>query len=432
MTDISNLIQATDGALSILSVLVLLFIAFLRYVSANSKEKKLSSVKASFVSIVEQLSSSSETEKMSAAILLRRFFDTKTEMGLRGKPFKKEAVNLISGMLKVEPVGRLQKTLGEGLIYAVSVTNQDLQKVNLHDVHLGKSLGYKLFTLRWNLKFWNYPRFNLFNQRFPDFTGSDFFQSDLSRASFADCDLVGCVFYEANCKKTVFKNAKLMKANFNEADLEGAKFSGANLQGATFEKAVLKDANFEGALNIPKSIKDRLNPKGIYQNDLDSNKAKFSVFVSKSAALNNEMTLHFNHLNAFLSKAGITTIELNRSDYKSYGMLTDIATRIDRSDGVVIFGVADFHVVTGEFRKNTPEYESINSKCLSAPWTQIEAGMAIAKNKPILLVNTCGLVDGIYDSKIEDDLMVSFNMNDKSCSNQLQQSIELFKSKLEV
>lgn len=436
MTEISEVVQSTDGILSISGVFILLLLTFWRYVSANSKENKLSSIKTSFVSIVEQLSSSSETEQMSAAILLRRFFDTKTEMGLKGRPFKKEAVNLISGMLKVEPVGRLQKTLAEGLIYAVSVTNQDLQKVNLHDVHLGKSVAYRVsIKFRWkSWKFWRFKNWKrpltFFKPRFTDFSGSDFFQSDLTQASFANCDLQDCVFYQANCKKTVFRNAKLMRANFQDADLEGAKFAGANLQDAKFDNAVLTGTDFTDAVNTPKSIKDGLGSNDIYQSSLVSKKVDFSVFVSKPAVLNPEMTLRYDALKGFLSKAGITTNELDRADYQSYEMLRDISTRIGRKDGVVIFGVADFYVETGGFRKGTDGFKTINKRNLSAPWTHIEAGMAISLDKPILLINAGGLSDGIYNSELIDDLIVSFNMNDKSCSNELEQAIKKFKLNL--
>lgn len=470
MSELSNLVQMADGALNIAAVFVVLLLAFWRYVSANSKEKKLISVKASFVAIVEQLSASSETEKISAAILLRRFFDANTEMGLRGRPFKKEAVNLISGMLKVEPAGRLQKTLAEGLIYAVSVINQDLQKVNLHDVHLGKSLDYKLLTFRWTLKFWKHPRLNFFMQRFPDFTGSDFYKSDLSKASFSNCDLVGCVFYQADCRETVFKHAKAMQANFEEADLEGANFLGANLKGATFEGAfltgadfkntkaintkfdgadleganfsgadlkgatfegtVLTDTDFKNATNIPESIKVDLNSEGVFRRALDGCKTEFCVFLSRPGILNHDMTLRFDELKKYLSVYGLKIMELHRESYKPEEMLSDIATRIGKSDGVVIFGTADFYVEKGTFRKGTLDYQIIREQYFSAPWTQIEAGMAIANNKPILLINTCGLFDGIYDSKLEDSLKISVNMNEVGCSNELKLTIEKFKLKL--
>lgn len=430
MAELSNLVQMADGTLSIIGVLLALVVTLWRYVSANSKQAKLSSVKASFISIVEQLSASSETEKISAAILLRRFFDAKTEMGLKGRPFKKEAVNLISGMLKVEPVGRLQKTLAEGLIYAVSVTNQDLQKVNLHDVHLGKSLGSKFWTFRWNFKFWKYPRLKVFMQRFPDFTGSDFYQSDLSKASFSYCDLVGCVFYQADCRQTVFKYAKVMEANFDEADLEGAKFIGANLKGSTFKGAFLTGADFKKAINIPDSIKSCLNSESVYQNSLDVSETEFSVFVSRPGVLNHDMRLRFDELKDYLSACGIKIMELNREDYKSHGMLSDISKRIEKSDGVVIFGTAEFYVEKGTFRKGTHDFNIINERYLSAPWTQVEAGMAIAHKKPILLINTDGLLDGIYDSKLYDDLKLSVCMNERGCSNELNLSIEEFKLKL--
>lgn len=421
--EFSSIIQTADGALNIIGILIILLLAFWRYVAANSKENKLNSVKSSFVSVTAQLSSPNETDKISAAILLRRFFDTNTEMGLKGRPFKKEAVNLIAGMLKVEPTGRLQKILAEGLIYAETIINQDLQKVNLHDVHLGKSLGYSP-VFRWNKKYWNQSKLSLYSERFPDFSGSDFFRSDLSKASFANCSLVACVFYEADCNNTIFRGSNLAEANFNGANLKMANFSGANLLNAKFDGADLKGARFKGAKHIPQVIEACLNDDRVYVSKPPEE--NLSVFISRPAVLPIDSPLTMKVLQSYLSEYDVGFTELNRGEYKSYDMLGDISQRIEAENGLVIFGVADFQVDSGHFRRNTSDQKPIEREWVSAPWTQIEAGMAIAHKKPILLIKTSPLSDGIYDSSLEDSLLVQVDLSKHCSSEDLKLGVECF------
>lgn len=90
------------------------------------KEKQNEEYTASFNAIITQLSSNNQSSQLSAAILLRRFFDEKGEKGR--KSLKDETINVMSSLLRVLPTGILQKTLGDGLAYAKDLSNSDLQK----------------------------------------------------------------------------------------------------------------------------------------------------------------------------------------------------------------------------------------------------------------------------------------------------------------
>ncbi len=341
-------------------------------------------------------------------------------------------MNLISAVLKVESAGHLQKTIAEGLVYAVSVKNQDLQKTNLHDVHLGKSLGLRVIDFKWSLRFWKYPRLSLMKEVYPDFSGSDFYQSDLSKASFSKCDLLGCVFYKANCYKTVFKNSRLMKANFSNANCLEANFDNANLDDAIFDGADLKGASFKHAKNMPESIKLHLNDNFIYEDtSTTSSRPDLSVFISRPAILNNNSSQELDVLKLCLSEFQIEKIEFERKDYKDYEMLADISNRISRSNGVIIFGTSDIFIEKGSRRKGTLEGSDIQDKNLSTPWSQIEAGMAISLNKPILTVNMDEFSDGIFDPSINDELVTSVKIpNMTSKVDELKVAIQEFQKKI--
>ena len=83
---------------------------------------------------VEQLSRDNQTSQLSAAIILRRFFDTPIDKDR----FRKETIHEISAMLKIHPTGIYKKTLGEGLACAGNLSYADFMRTNLQDLYLGK------------------------------------------------------------------------------------------------------------------------------------------------------------------------------------------------------------------------------------------------------------------------------------------------------
>jgi hypothetical protein len=157
----------------------------------------MAEVGKSFSTVIEALASKEEVKQLSAAILLRRFFDPKTEYGIAGTPYATEAVNVIASMLRSETLSqKMQKLLADGLAYAPDLRHADLQKANLTDAYLGKGV---------------------------DCSGADFFCADLTRASLQRLTGVKTVFYGATLHKTVLAGADLRGANFKGADLQGVE-----------------------------------------------------------------------------------------------------------------------------------------------------------------------------------------------------------------
>jgi uncharacterized protein YjbI with pentapeptide repeats len=169
---------------------------------------------------------------MAAAVLLRRFFERRTEQGGRGRPYKKETVEVIAGILRSlqanEDEDIFQKVLADGLRYARELGSADLQRCNLRGAYLGRKPGDK-----WRLNIAN----------------ADLFGADCTGASFREVIANNAVFYEATLARTVFADAELRRADFRHARLKGAKFGGAKIEGA----------RFAGALDIPQEVKELLN-----------------------------------------------------------------------------------------------------------------------------------------------------------------------------
>jgi hypothetical protein len=205
----------------------------MRYFDERRERRAL--VRQSFESTVQALGKDNDIEKMAAGILIRRFFDPKSEVGIKRLPFALDAVNVIASLLRSQDTGNFQKILADGLAYAPNLAHVDLQQANLRNAYLG-------------------PRKIGTEDVFVNVSCADFFQSDLSGASLKNAKALGAQFYESKLLGTVFIGADLRSANFYGADLQGAKL----------DKATLTNANFRNAKNLPEGLASALDEEGVF------------------------------------------------------------------------------------------------------------------------------------------------------------------------
>jgi Pentapeptide repeats (9 copies) len=358
-------------------------IGILKFFNFRTKSQKLAYVKDSFETIVKELSSRNEISKVSSAILLRRFFDKKSEFGVGSTPYKKEAINVIASILRSTPTGLFQKTLADSLAYAGDLKHADLQKANLQNAFLGKK-----------------------ENRLVDLTNADFFQANLSKASLNGAIAQNAVFYKASLVNTVFKNSNLESANFQESDLTGANFKNAKLAGATFRNAI----------NIPSDIFDKLDNDWVYLDNIDNIKRPEKkqnlkkVFISSPSSLNFEQRGLYDFIFKKLTEDGFEIIRIAPNNYSTFGQISEVKKQITNCSAVVCFGFNNFLVNEGLSKANTDQKENIKNQWLTTPWIQIEVGMAVMLNIPILLIKD-EVQDGIFDPKISEN---SFYVLDKS------------------
>ena len=225
--------EALQSWVAVAGALVAAILGIFKYFNYRSKRDRLAEVGASFALTVDALASDNETSRMAGAVLLRRFFDRHTEQGARGRPYVKEAIEVMAGMLREEQPQRIQKVLADGLRYARELQQADLQHCDLRNAYIGRKVG----------------------DRSPvDLSRADLYGAKCDRASFKAVIARGAVFMEAELRKTVFSGADCRNADFRWAKLDGAKFDGAQIGGARFDGAegvpdqlvALLDARSEG------------------------------------------------------------------------------------------------------------------------------------------------------------------------------------------
>lgn len=386
LMDFSALLTAAAGLVTIVLTVV-------KYLSRRDMQIAARDV---FQNVVNSLSSEIEVQRLGGAILLRRFFNPETELGEGGTPYAREAMNVIGAILRDTEAGNFQKLLADGLRFAPSLEQADLQRTNLQKAYLGSD-----------------------DQKTINLNRADFYRADLSGASLKGASATNTVFYQARLHNTVFKNADLSNSNFFEADLLGANFMGARLDGASFL----------GARNIPRILSERLESDGRYvgqeafmvPNSLGGPRT-LTVFLSRPGTLNSQQRDLVAQLLNLLEKEGLEAVTVEREEYPSFGAVAEVRRVMSGCVGAVILGFRQLEVQQGIWRVGTEEAHDVRGIALATAWNHFEAGMAAMAGLPTLFFVEKGVKGGLLESRDIDDFVTDIDLAKPDYSH-LQSSV---------
>jgi hypothetical protein len=361
--------KAVAALLTAFAGIITTVLAVLKYLSR--RDKQLATQQA-FRTVLDSLSSEVEHQRLGGAILLRRFFDPKTELGEGGMPYAREAVDVIAALLRETETGNFQKLLADGLLYATSLESVDLQRTNLQNAYLGrKSNGVA-----------------------PNLKRADFFRADLSAASLKGAYAPHAVFYQARLHNTILKDADLSGASFYEADLLGANFDGAKLHNATFIRA----------RNMPEALNKQLAEDGTYCGPetfprlaQSASYERPKVFISKPGTLNVLQQELVREITGILREENIDATTVERGDYPSVGAISEVRRVLKGCSGALVIGFRQLEVAKGTWRSGTEEAKSVEDVALPTTWNHVEAGMAAMVGLPMLFLVECGVIGGLFE-----------------------------------
>lgn len=340
----------------------------------DTKEEKAKVREAnqkSFELLVSQLTSNNTASQLSAAILLRKYFnDTNKKDEQDG--LRKETINVISSMLRILPTCVLQKTLADGLGFATDLSKCDLQKTNLQDVLLDNKSHEILMN------------------------GTDLYLADLSVANLEGIKGHGIILY----------NAILFCTHMRNCDFTNADMRGADLSGVVIKDCILKGANFTDARNIPFFIEENLDENKRFKlngkiSARHETKGK-SVFFSMPGVMSKEDEIITKNYKEFMEKNGYDVIYYQRDEYPRFGQLNRVKEAINRSCGMIAFGFKQIEISDGKYRPGTKEVENWKNKWLSTPWNDIEVGIGLSVGMPILLVHDPFINEGVFDDGLSE------------------------------
>lgn len=364
----------------------------------RTSNQKRQDTQEQFNKVVEQLAKDNETAQLSAAIILRRFFNAIIDKDR----FRMETINVISSMLKIHPTGIYQKTLGDGLAYARNLNYADLQRTNMQDLYLGKKNEKDdakekkdIKTKSDNDDSWKIKM---------DFT--DMYGANLSYALVENVVGFGTVFNSAILHHTNIKNCTFRKADFKYADLTNVYFENVKLEGS----------NFKGAVGIPEEMIEHLEwtDKGtkdeayVYKDSnrfsMDKTKKRGgghkTVFFSMPGTLTASEEALILFYQKVLEDKGIDVKCYKRDHYPKDSQLTKVKQTIGQSDAMIAFGLKQIEIKSGRLNPAKEDYQE--NLWLPTPWNEIEVGMGVMANLPILLVRDDKVEIGVFDKVISE------------------------------
>ena len=388
----------TIAVVGTISAIVYGALSYLRD-NRHSKEREREKYKRSFEKLVSQLNEKDNpSAQLSASILLRRYFKDTPEDDK--KELRKEAIDVISSLLRVQSTGVLQKTLADGLGFATDLSGCDLQKTNLQDVLLDNKKQEILMN------------------------GTDMFLADLSYANIEGIKGHGIIFY----------NAILFYARIKNCDFTDAVFRGADLNGVVFKNCILKGADFTGARNVPSFILENLDAenKFILSGNISAkhNTKDKTIFFSMPGMLNKEDETITKNYKEFLEKNGYDIIYYKRDDYPRFGQLNRVKEAINRSTGMIAFGFKQIEISNGKYRPGTRDEKQWNGKWLSTPWNEIEVGIGLAVGMPILLVHDPIISEGVFENELSECFVARVLSTEDSRRLEYNKSFQEWYSKL--
>lgn len=393
--ELNNFLQLI-AILGVISAVVYGAIHFIHDLSIRKAKAKEDFLK-SFDTLVTQLTSDNKTAQLSAAILLRRYFKDTNKRGQID--LKTETVNVISSLLKTLPSSVFQKTLADGLAYAVDLTKCDLQKANLQDVLLD----------------------NKYQQVIMDET--DLFLADLSYANLEGIKGHGIIFYRSI----------LFCASIKNCDFTNANFRGVDLTGVSFKKCTLKGADFTDALNVPPAIAESLE-NGIFTADGEisaKHKSKDkTIFFSMPGVMSKEEELMTKDYKQILESQGYEVIYYKTDTYPRFGQFNRVRHDIMRSVGMIAFGLKQLNIHKASYRPSTQNEEEWDGKWLPTPWNEIEVGMGLMKGMPILLVHDPDISTGVFDDNLSECFVAKISTNEDNRKLEQNKAFDEWLSKL--
>ena len=364
----------------------------------RTSNQKRQDTQEQFNLVVEQLSKDNETSQLSAAIILRRFFNAIIDKDR----FRQETINVISSMLKIHPTGIYQKTLGDGLAYAGNLNYADLQRTNMQDLYLGKK-NEKDDALEKKGKAPKADKDESWKITM-DFT--DMYGANLSYALVENIVGFGTVFNSAILHHTNIKHCTFRNADFKYSDLTNVYFENVRLEGS----------NFKGAVGIPEEMTEHLEwiNKGtkdeayVYKDaeSFSMDKAKKrggghkTVFFSMPGTLTASDEALILFYQKILEGKKMEVKYYKRDHYPKDGQLTKVKQSIGQSDAMIAFGLKQIEIKSGRLNPAKKDYQE--GLWLPTPWNEIEVGMGVMANLPILLVRDDKVEIGVFDKVISE------------------------------
>lgn len=121
------------------------------------------------------------------------------------------------------------------------------------------------------------------------------------------------------------------------------------------------------------------------------------IFLSCPSVLSDAQNNVYDFVCSTLASEGMLPRALGRSDFPHSDPMTEVFYIARACYGGVILGFSQMQFEQGIFRKNTLSETPLDVTSLASSWNQIEAGMLVALQRPLLIFVEKGVTGGVFD-----------------------------------
>ena len=137
-----------------------------------------------------------------------------------------------------------------------------------------------------------------------------------------------------------------------------------------------------------------------------------SVFLSRPTSVNPAQQAFCESLSDVLDGEGLQARTLGVTDYPGSAPLGEVVTLMRQCSGAIALGLRQLHVKAGTRKEGSANQAEVNDLHLPTPWNQIEAGMAVALDRPLLVAREQGVEGGVFDLGSSDRFIHQVELND--------------------
>jgi hypothetical protein len=121
------------------------------------------------------------------------------------------------------------------------------------------------------------------------------------------------------------------------------------------------------------------------------------IFVSRPTDIARSQQAFCSALERVLASRDLVPRTVGSSDFTSQAPLKKILQLMDECDGACILGLVQARADTAVFKPGTKRERTEQDVLFPSPWNHLEAGMALVRGLPLLVIREDGVLGGIFD-----------------------------------
>lgn len=138
------------------------------------------------------------------------------------------------------------------------------------------------------------------------------------------------------------------------------------------------------------------------------------IFLSRPNWVSPEFRQGLENFLQFLASHDFQPHTIGSTDYPTNTPLDDVIDLLEKCRGAIILGLPQIQLEKGYVKDNIIPDETKAALLLSTEWNHIEAGLAHAMKKPLLVIHHEGVTRGVFDRGAISSFIYSINMGNPS------------------